>query len=89
MPGAKIAQGFATTVLETHNGDLMSGVVTKDQDGEIEITNVAGDATKVATSRVKSRRTATESAMPAMGGTLSQRQLRDVVEYLATKNAGK
>jgi quinoprotein glucose dehydrogenase len=89
VPGAKIAQGFATTVLELHNGEIVSGVVTKDQDGEIEVTNLAGDVTKVAASRVKSRRTAAESAMPPMGGTLSLRQLRDVVEYLSTKNAGK
>lgn len=89
VPGARIAQGFATTVLELHNGELVSGVITKDQDGEIEVMNVTGDASKVSASRVKSRRTATESAMPAMDGTLTHRQLRDLVEFLAAKNAGK
>jgi len=84
-PSAQIAQGFATTVLTLHNGDLVSGVVTKDQDGTVEITNIAGDVTKVPADRIKERRTASESAMPAMGGTLSPKQLRDVVEFLAQR----
>ena len=57
IPSAQIAQGFATTVLTLHNGDLVSGVVTKDQDGVVEITNIAGDVTKVPADRIKERRT--------------------------------
>lgn len=83
-PGAKIAQGFATTVLVLHNGDLVSGVVTKDQDGMVEITGLDGTTQKVAADRIRERRTATESAMPAMGGSLDLRQLRDVVAFLAS-----
>ena len=89
IPSAQIAQGFATTVLTLHNGDLVSGVVTKDQDGVVEITNIAGDVTKVPADRIKERRTASESAMPAMGGTLSPKQLRDVVEFLAQRRKKK
>ncbi len=90
VPGAQIAPGFATTVLELHNGDLLAGVLTRDQDGEVEITNIQGESTKVAVARIKERRTAKDSAMPAMGQSLDRRQLRDLIAYLQSlRSAGK
>ncbi len=83
-PSAQIADGFATTVLQLHNGDLLSGIVTKDQDGMVEITGLDGETKKVEQNRIAERRTASDSAMPPMGGTLDRRQLRDVIAFLAS-----
>ncbi|MBK8096233.1 MAG: HEAT repeat domain-containing protein [Planctomycetes bacterium] len=84
VPGAKIAEGFATTVLDLHNGDVVAGIVTRDIDGIVEVTNIDGDVKKVETSRISKRSTSKESAMPAMDAALTPRQLRDVVAFLAS-----
>lgn len=83
-PSADIAPGFATTVLELHNGDTLAGVLGKDQDGAVEITGIDGEKRTVPWERIAKRSPSPSSAMPAMGGTLSRRQLRDVVAYLAS-----
>lgn len=83
QPGAVIADGYATTVLELHSGEFLAGVLVKDQDGMAEIMNIAGETQSVPWNRIKARRTAQESAMPAMAGPLDRRQLRDLVAFLA------
>jgi quinoprotein glucose dehydrogenase len=83
-PSAKIAQGFATTLLELHNGDLVAGVLTREQDGIVELVDVQGETHKVPADRIKSRSASPQSAMPPMGGPLSKRQVRDVVAFLAS-----
>ncbi len=86
-PSKQIASGFATTVLDLHNGDLVAGILTKDQDGAVTITGLTGEAQQVPWDRIKARRTAADSAMPPMAGPLSKRQLRDVVAFLASLTA--
>ncbi|MEY4673455.1 MAG: hypothetical protein RL148_1239, partial [Planctomycetota bacterium] len=85
----RIADGFAAAVLELHSGDTVAGVVVKDQDGVVEVMGLDGEVTKVPQDRVKSRSGSTTSAMPVMGGTLTRRQLRDLVEYLSQRKATK
>jgi quinoprotein glucose dehydrogenase len=85
LPSQQIADGFATTVVDLHNGEVVAGVATKDQDGVLEIVDVTGQLNQIPWDRIKARKTSTESAMPAMGGTLTLRQLRDVVAFLAAQ----
>jgi quinoprotein glucose dehydrogenase len=87
LPSKQIATGFATTLLELHNGDLVAGVVTKDQDGAVWITGVDGNEKQVAWDRIRARRPASDSAMPVMAGPLDKRQLRDVIAFLASLQA--
>ncbi|HLQ39298.1 MAG TPA: HEAT repeat domain-containing protein, partial [Planctomycetota bacterium] len=84
LPSAVIAPGFGSTLLELHNGDTLVGVVTKDQDGAVEIVDIDGKVTQVPWERIKQRSPSPNSAMPAMAGTLQKRQLRDVVAFLAS-----
>ncbi len=84
-PSAEIAEGYASVVLHLHNGELLAGIVTRDQDGVVEVTDVDGKATQVPNDRIKERVGSTTSAMPPMGGILSPRQVRDLVEFLATR----
>jgi quinoprotein glucose dehydrogenase len=86
-PSAKIAQGFATTLLELHNGDLVAGVLVREQDGVVELVDVQGETHKVPVDRIKSRSASPTSAMPPMGGPLDKRQVRDVVAFLASLKA--
>jgi putative heme-binding domain-containing protein len=82
-PSAKIAEGYATVVLHLHNGDVVAGVVVKDQDGVVEIMDVDGKSTKVPADRIAQRTGSATSAMPPMGGVLKPRELRDLVEFLS------
>ncbi len=84
MPDKAIAEGFATTVVELHSGDLIAGVISKDQDGVLEIMTAEGESKKIAWDRISSRRQSKASAMPSMAGTLTKRQIRDLIAYLAS-----
>ena len=80
----KRASGFAATMLELHDGDLAYGIVTKDQDGAVEIPDLQGDVRTIPRDRIKERRPTSDSAMPVMAGPLDHRQLRDVIAFLAS-----
>lgn len=83
-PSAKIAEGYATVLLHLHNGDLVAGVVVKDQDGAVEVMDVDGKTTTVPWDRIKQRAGSVTSSMPPVGGVLKPRELRDLVEFLAS-----
>ncbi|MGB3969561.1 MAG: c-type cytochrome, partial [Planctomycetota bacterium] len=84
-PSARIAEGFGTTTIEVNDGTTVVGVVTKDQDGVVTVMPASGDAVTIAQAKIRSRTPNAASAMPAMGGPLSRRQLRDLVEFLSQR----
>ncbi|MCK5942270.1 MAG: HEAT repeat domain-containing protein [Planctomycetes bacterium] len=88
-PSARIAEGFRTTTLELTDSSVLAGVVTKDQDGQVTIVDINGKAHDVAAARIRSRRASDDSAMPAMGGSLSKRQLRDLIAFLKQQKVAK
>ena len=81
-PSASIAEGFSTTTVELHDGMITSGVITKDQDGSITIVDINGKPESIAWTKIKSRKANKDSAMPAMSGPLSKRQIRDLIAFL-------
>ena len=82
-PSARIAEGFGTTTIETNDGGIFVGVVTGEQDGNVTIVPADGKPVKVLLSRIRSRTPNSASAMPAMGGPLDRRQVRDLIEFLS------
>ena len=81
-PSARIAEGFTTTTLELTDSSVMSGVITKDQDGQVTIVDINGKANNVPATKIRSRQANKESAMPKMGDALSKRQIRDLIAFL-------
>jgi putative membrane-bound dehydrogenase-like protein len=81
-PSARIAPGFGPVQLTLKNGDRVMGTLREETD-----THIAVDAGGTAPRRVAktdvAQRTNGPSAMPPMGGLLTRRELRDVVEYLS------
>ena len=61
---------------------VLSGVITKDQDGQVTIVDINGKATDVPSAKIRSRQASEESAMPRMGEALSKRQIRDLIAFL-------
>ena len=82
LPSARIAEGFTTTTLELTDSSVLSGVITKDQDGQVTIVDINGKATDVPSAKIRSRQASEESAMPRMGEALSKRQIRDLIAFL-------
>jgi mono/diheme cytochrome c family protein len=57
--------------------------VISEPDQEIQLKTSEAEPLRIAVSRIKSRENY-PSSMPAMGSMLSKREIRDVVEYLAS-----
>ncbi|MBX3463511.1 MAG: HEAT repeat domain-containing protein [Planctomycetes bacterium] len=82
-PSATIAPGYGTATVQLHDGTVLVGIVTRDADGSLTLVDGGGTATEVRWSAIRERGQAAQSAMPPMGGALTGRQLRDLVEFLA------
>jgi putative heme-binding domain-containing protein len=80
-PNARLSPGYGTVVVTLKNGDRVAGAPKSETDAELVLQT--GDATRtIPKSQIAQRSNA--SPMPPMGGVLSHRQLRDVVEFLST-----
>ncbi|MBL9078205.1 MAG: HEAT repeat domain-containing protein [Planctomycetes bacterium] len=84
-PSARIAEGFGATTLQLTDGSLLVGRITGEQDGQVTLVDVGGTTHAVTADRIKGRAAESRSAMPPMAGTLSRRELRDLVEFLAQR----
>ena len=82
-PSARIAPGFGTISLKLTDGQEVSGTVISETENEIQLKTSEAEPLRIAVSRIKSRENY-PSSMPAMGSLLSKREIRDVVEYLAS-----
>ena len=82
-PNAKIAPGFETALIHLKNGKTVTGVVKKETPAQVDLMNADGKIEAVKTADIQSR-TRGVSAMPeGFAKTLSKRDLRDLVEFLA------
>ncbi len=82
-PNAKIAKGYETVTLVLSNGKTFGGLIRKEDDNEIVLEQPDGKLVTLKPADVEER-TAPKSAMPEMNRALSPRELRDLVEFLAT-----
>ena len=82
-PSARIAPGYGTISLTLTDGQEVSGSVISETDQEIQLKTGEAEPLRIAVSRIKSRENY-PSSMPPMGSMLSKREIRDVVEYLAS-----
>jgi len=84
-PNAVIAPGYENVVLTLQNGDIVAGILNSETGDEMVITSVAdGKKQQVKKSSVKERLNAPSPMPPGLADVLGKRNLRDVVEYLAT-----
>jgi len=81
-PSSSIAEGFSTTTVELTDSSTISGVITKDQDGELIIVDINSKEHRISLDKIRTRSASKASAMPAMGGSLTKRQLRDLIAFL-------
>ena len=82
-PSAVIAPGYGTTTLRLADGRTLTGTVRIERTDSLTI--LADDTLRTIATRSVLTRTPSISAMPAMSGLLTPHELRDVIEYLASR----
>lgn len=87
-PQKVIADGYGTISLTLNDGSSLAGLFRSEKDGVIEIRDLEGKTTKVNSAEIKER-SPVISTMPPMGLILQKREVRDVIEYLASLQALK
>ena len=71
-PNKVVAQGFHTSLLSMKDGKAHLGFITGEEDGVVEIRNIAGQLSKLKRSEVKTEQEMPQSMMPAgLGDALS------------------
>lgn len=84
-PNAVVAQGFQTESFVMNDGTAHMGFVTKEQDGVIEIRDIAGQVKSIRREQVKQEQTLPASMMPpGLGGSLSIEDFTSLIEYLVS-----
>lgn len=84
-PDAVVAQGFQTVSFKLKDGKTLMGFVTKEEDGLIELRDIAGQVTQVKRAEVKEEQRLTQSMMPAgLAGSLTIEEFVSLIEYLSS-----
>ena len=80
-PSARMAPGYGPVQLTLKNGQSLFGTPSDETDAYI-VVDAGTEPRKIVKTDI-AQRTNGPSAMPAMVGVLTRRELRDVVEYLS------
>ena len=80
-PSARMAPGYGPVQLTLKNGQSLFGTLSDETDAYI-VVDAGTEPRKIVKTDI-AQRTNGPSAMPAMVGVLTRRELRDVVEYLS------
>jgi quinoprotein glucose dehydrogenase len=85
-PNAKIAKGFGITTILTNKGRIISGTSKSETDKSIVLETSQGKTQEILITDIDERKNSGVSAMPQMTGILSNREIRDLIEFLASSN---
>jgi quinoprotein glucose dehydrogenase len=83
-PAAEIADGFAQVTVTRTDGSLVAGVLRSETADDLVLIDAEGASIRIPVAEIAGRQTG-GSAMPPMGKVLSRVELRDLVEFLATR----
>jgi putative heme-binding domain-containing protein len=83
-PSARIAEGFELTTVTLKDGTVVAGTVLSDSAVDLVIGEFTGSKKHILKHEIKNRAAVQVSAMPPVGGLLQPRELRDLVEFLAS-----
>lgn len=84
LPDAKIAEGFETAVIADEDGQVFTGLVTKETEDIVELIAADGTRNTIEKELIIARKKG-KSSMPAgLADLITPRELRDLVAYLAS-----
>ncbi|MEZ4904720.1 MAG: c-type cytochrome [Spirosomataceae bacterium] len=81
-PSARLAPGYGSVSLTLKDGQIVNGILAKETPEELTLTTSDAEPLVIPVGRIAKRENM-PSGMPPMGGILSKREIRDVVEFLA------
>lgn len=82
-PSARIAPGYGSISLKLKGGQEVIGTLMKESDGELIIKTSDAEPLVIPIARIEKRENL-PSGMPSVAETLTKREIRDIVEYLAS-----
>ncbi|MGC6566625.1 MAG: DUF7133 domain-containing protein [Akkermansiaceae bacterium] len=84
-PNAVVAQGFQTVLITMKDGNVHSGFVTREEDGVVDVRNIAGVLTQLKGSDIKKREGQPQSMMPpGLGDALTMEEFNDLIAYMVS-----
>ena len=86
-PNAQIADGFQTVMVTMKNGDIQAGVIKSETDTALTLQMPDAPAVSLKKEDIKLRENAPSGMLPNLGELLTKREIRDIVEYVATLKA--
>ncbi len=88
-PNAKIAEGFQMAVVTKNNGDVLVGTVKSESETALTLQTPAPEAPPMVLAKadIKSRENAPSGMLPNLGELLTKREIRDILEYVASLTA--
>ncbi len=84
LPNAQIAEGFQMLVVTMKNGDIQAGVVKSETAAELVLQMAGAQPVTLKKADVKARDAAPSGMPPNLGDLLTKREIRDLVEFLAS-----
>jgi putative heme-binding domain-containing protein len=88
-PSAEITQGYHTTIIETRDGRIFTGIVKAESPTAVTLMDVEGKRVTVALRDVESRAVSRLSLMPdGLADGLTPGEFTDLMAYLATLRTG-
>ncbi|XOV95220.1 MAG: HEAT repeat domain-containing protein [Bacteroidota bacterium] len=86
-PSARLSPGYGNVMLTLKDGTKVSGVLTEETSERIVLRTAEAEPLDIPISRIEHRENL-PSGMPPMGNILSKRDIRDVIEFLASQKGG-
>ena len=87
LPNATIAESFQMLIVTMKNGDLQAGVLQSETAAELVLQMPGTSAVTIKKAEIKARETAPSGMPPNMPDVLTKREIRDIVEYVASLKA--
>lgn len=82
-PSARLAPGFGQVALTLKDGQQISGTLTAETEDMLVLTTTGTEPTRIPKTRIATRENY-PSSMPPMGTLMSKKEIRDMVEFLAS-----
>jgi quinoprotein glucose dehydrogenase len=83
-PSARLAPGFGMVSLTLKDGQNVTGTLTEESEDELVLRTSESEPLTIAISSIE-KRSNFPSSMPPMGTLMTKREIRDMVEFLASR----
>lgn len=82
-PSARLAPGYGTVTITFEDGHIVTGILEKETEDQLVLRTSDAEPLIIAKSRIAQRQNMASGMFP-MKGIMSKREIRDMVEFLAT-----